>query len=195
MGRNAATNDEQREQARGKLLRAGRELFASDGFERTTIAAIAARAGCSKGLLYHYFPTKTALVVAILEAWRGQVASVAARASAERSPQQRLADFARGMASYVDANPDDYRLNLRALSDPELRRIAGDVDSDESHPWATAFAHLGTSTDVEWRFFQTALIGIFTHRVLSPRDTPVADLVEHLITLTLERPWISISDS
>ncbi len=193
MGRNPEANNEQREQTCSKLLRAGRELFATDGFERTTVAAIAKRAGCSKGLLYHYFPTKTALVEAILDEWRGQVASVAAGA-AGGTPRERLGNFARGMAAFVDANPDDYRLNLRALSDPNLRRIAGEMtypEMGEEHAWAAAFAHLGTPLDVELRFFQTSLIGIFTHRVMSPVPTPVAELVEHLIELTLERPWTS----
>ena len=39
-----------------RLLDAARELFARDGFETTTMRAIATHAGVSLGLTYRYFP-------------------------------------------------------------------------------------------------------------------------------------------
>lgn len=49
-----------------KVLQASLELFASQGFEATTSQQIAKRAGVSVGSVYHTFPTKQAILVAVL---------------------------------------------------------------------------------------------------------------------------------
>jgi AcrR family transcriptional regulator len=46
---------------RGALLAAARELFATEGFERTTVRAVADRAGVNQALLFRYFGNKEAL--------------------------------------------------------------------------------------------------------------------------------------
>ena len=47
---------------RSAILEAARELFLSDGFERTSVDAIAARAGVSKRTVYDYFGDKQTLL-------------------------------------------------------------------------------------------------------------------------------------
>ena len=49
-----------------KVLQASLELFASQGFEATTSQQIVKRAGVSVGSVYHTFPTKQAILVAVL---------------------------------------------------------------------------------------------------------------------------------
>lgn len=49
-----------------RVLQASLELFASQGFEATTSQKIAKRAGVSVGSVYHTFPTKQAILVAVL---------------------------------------------------------------------------------------------------------------------------------
>ena len=53
--------------ARQAVLGAARELFAELGFERTTMRAVAARAGVDPALIYHYFGDKDGLLVAALQ--------------------------------------------------------------------------------------------------------------------------------
>ncbi len=48
----------QRVQTRDEIVNAARALFTEDGFEATTVAAIAHRAGVSERTYYRYFPTK-----------------------------------------------------------------------------------------------------------------------------------------
>ena len=55
---------------REQLLRSGVELLKGRPHEDVSIEEIAAAAGVSKGLLYHYFPTKKDFILAALE--RGQ---------------------------------------------------------------------------------------------------------------------------
>jgi AcrR family transcriptional regulator len=49
---------------RQQLLELGLELFATQSYDELSIDEIAKRAGVSKGLLYHYYPSKRAFYVA-----------------------------------------------------------------------------------------------------------------------------------
>lgn len=51
---------------RALIMKAARALFAN-GYERTSMGAVAERAGVSKATLYSYFPAKPELFVAIVE--------------------------------------------------------------------------------------------------------------------------------
>ncbi len=56
--------DERRRRTEGAILAAARELFAHDGFERTTIRAVAAGAGVDPALVMQYFGSKEGLFAA-----------------------------------------------------------------------------------------------------------------------------------
>src|SRR5947209_18257030 len=58
---------ERRPRTRAALLRAAGHIFAEHGFHRATLEAVAAEAGVSKGALYHHFPSKEQLFLALLE--------------------------------------------------------------------------------------------------------------------------------
>jgi len=51
------------------ILRAARAVFAAKGYEQAVVAEIAARCGVVEGAVYKYFPTKRALLLAVLERW------------------------------------------------------------------------------------------------------------------------------
>ena len=52
---------------RGQILAAARTLISEQGYERTTTAQIAKRAGISEGTIYNYFPSKIAIVSTLKE--------------------------------------------------------------------------------------------------------------------------------
>jgi AcrR family transcriptional regulator len=52
---------------RAQLLSLGLALFSGHTYEEVSIDEVAAQAGISKGLLYHYFPTKRAFYLAVLQ--------------------------------------------------------------------------------------------------------------------------------
>ena len=55
------------EQREADILQAATRLFAADGFHATSTRKIAAAAGVSEGTVFHYFNTKNALLLAILD--------------------------------------------------------------------------------------------------------------------------------
>ncbi|MFK4149961.1 TetR/AcrR family transcriptional regulator [Streptomyces sp. NPDC004065] len=60
--RSASVNEELRRRSRERLLQAAVELVGEHGYEATTLAAIADRAGSARGLCSYYFPGKRQLV-------------------------------------------------------------------------------------------------------------------------------------
>jgi AcrR family transcriptional regulator len=58
------TRAERRQRTDAAILRAARELFAESGFERTTIRAVAARAGIDPALVMQHFGSKEGLFAA-----------------------------------------------------------------------------------------------------------------------------------
>ncbi|MFC3889901.1 TetR/AcrR family transcriptional regulator [Lentzea rhizosphaerae] len=55
------------EESRAKAVAAAIELFALAGFKGTSVAAVAAKTGLSQSGLLHHFPSKAALLAAVLE--------------------------------------------------------------------------------------------------------------------------------
>ncbi|MGW0312473.1 TetR family transcriptional regulator [Streptomyces flavidovirens] len=60
--RSASVNEELRRRSRERLLQATVELVGERGYEATTLAAIADRAGAARGLVSYYFPGKRQLL-------------------------------------------------------------------------------------------------------------------------------------
>jgi AcrR family transcriptional regulator len=59
--------EEMRETRRKQIMEAALELFASEGYSHCSISQLASHAGISKGLVYNYFESKEALLLAIIE--------------------------------------------------------------------------------------------------------------------------------
>lgn len=56
------------------IVEAARELFFEQGYHATGIAQILKRSGANSGSLYHFFPTKEDLLLAVLEKYKRMLA-------------------------------------------------------------------------------------------------------------------------
>jgi AcrR family transcriptional regulator len=80
---------ERRARTRTALLRAAGRVFAEHGFHQATLEGVAAEAGVSKGALYHHFPSKEQLFLALLEDRLGAGLSDIEAVVAERGTESR----------------------------------------------------------------------------------------------------------
>jgi AcrR family transcriptional regulator len=105
--------------SRERILQAGRDLFAEDGYENTTTSAIARRAGTSESQLIKHFGSKEGLLEGIFDqAWE-RLAQGAQRAQeAPASPLERLRALTELMAVALESDHQ-----LRTLFLLEARRI------------------------------------------------------------------------
>src|SRR5438445_2270857 len=63
-------------ETRERLVEAARDLFWSQGYTATGIAQILDAAGARSGSLYHFFPTKEDLLLAVLEWYKANLDAV-----------------------------------------------------------------------------------------------------------------------
>jgi len=105
------------EQRREQLLDAALALAADRDLASVSVEELAAAAGVSEGLLYHYFPTKQALAFAALR--RAADAFLADVRAATGAPESVASQLAAGLAAYLDhvqAQPVRWRALLSARS-------------------------------------------------------------------------------
>ena len=126
--RSAAANQHIKDARREALLLAARGVFARKGLAATRIGDIAAEAGVSQGLVYHYFSTKEALFAEIVEgALRETARLTAAAAQQSGSAWQRLEYLCGQMLDGVRDEPEYVLVILQAFTSdaaPEQARKA-----------------------------------------------------------------------
>ena len=91
---------EQSDATRGALIAAARKLFTERGYAATSTTEIAARAGVTRGALYHHFPAKHDLFRAVFEQLEREVTEhVAKEALTGGDPLDQLRA---GSRAYLD---------------------------------------------------------------------------------------------
>jgi AcrR family transcriptional regulator len=122
--RSRLSTDARREQ----LVELGIDMFSARPFDEISIDAIAASAGISKGLLYHYFPSKRDFYVAVI---RSAADEMQALTEPDRTlePRARLAAALERYLEYVETHARGYATVLRAGigSDPAVADVVEEV--------------------------------------------------------------------
>jgi AcrR family transcriptional regulator len=103
-------NVERGQATRTHLIDVATRLFAAHGYDGTSIEAVLAESGVSRGALYHHFPGKDALFWAVLENIGTRVAAQVTEA--ERDATDPVAELRAGCLAWI-----------RLVSDPAIRQI------------------------------------------------------------------------
>ncbi|HEX8364177.1 MAG TPA: TetR/AcrR family transcriptional regulator [Allosphingosinicella sp.] len=188
--------------SRAKIIEAAMELFWAKGYGSTSIADILSRTQLNSGSLYHFFPGKQDLLLAVLEAYRDGIEEMllAPAWAGESDPVERvfkLLDLYRGLILQTECT---YGCPIGSLAlelheaDPAVReRLAQNFDNwvaavrrcyeeaADRFPPATDFQALAefTLTIMEGGVMQAR-----THRDVGYFDRNVAQLREHIGLLT-----------
>lgn len=135
---------------RRSIMDAAAPLFAIHGLDGTSTAAIRRAAGVSSGALFHYFPSKRAVFVALLTDEEGGNADRIAAARTHDDPWQALLELVEYLAAPA-ASPVAAGLVMEGLRqvqrDPELAEVL-ESDSDTE---LEALTHLVTRATLEGR--------------------------------------------
>jgi len=112
------------DERRAQLVTLGIDLFAARAYDEVSIDELARAAGVSKGLLYHYFPTKRDFYVATVNEASRQLLELT-DTPADLGPVERLRGSLDAYLDYVDAHAAAYAALMRGGvgSDPEVARI------------------------------------------------------------------------
>ncbi|WP_323020243.1 helix-turn-helix domain-containing protein [Pararhodobacter sp.] len=125
------SNADRRQETRAALLSAARALFTETGYAETGTPEIVARAGVTRGALYHHFADKRALFLALIEAEAQAIAASIDAASLDATDP--LTALRQGARAYFTAMQVPGRVRLMLIDGPsvlgpdEMRRIDADT--------------------------------------------------------------------
>ncbi len=205
MNRGLSKRQVRADETRARIFDAARELFSRDGFQDTTVSAIAARAKVAKGTFFVHFPTKGTIAVELV---RTQCASAqrarervlqsgGTRLEAVRAALLRLADHAaisRGLSrSIFAALLGDVAIGEQThQAFTDLRKhISEDIDA------AQDAGEIDASLDAE--VVAISLVSLYLGSALhfsnSPDDGSFRNAFETLLDTTLQRFQVDEGDS
>lgn len=112
MARTRAADFEEKQHS---ILMSAAAVFAEQGLEKASMSQIAAQLSVSKALLYHYYPSKDALIFAIINDHLTELDSaVAAADDASLAPQERLRQMVGAVLESYRGADNQHKLQLNA---------------------------------------------------------------------------------
>ena len=186
MDRPARLMDRRRQDARAEIVAIALDLFVRDGFEATTVEAIAAAAGCAPRTFYRYFGSKEDVMFHYLPdviAGLGTLldANLAAGIAEWTAVCESLIDFI-GRFDASDARTATHRMDLW-LHEPALRaRYLQYVAQAETVVVDALCRHRGTSADEDdlAKLIAVAAVGAYRVTVSNHRGRAQRKLRDHL---------------
>ena len=171
---------------RTHLMDAALRAFARLGYDGASVRDIASEAGVAPGLLYHYFPSKAAVLSALFDRSAGLVMAAFAEAAEVPDPAHRLAALLRVSARIVREHLEFWRVSYGVRFQQEVLAGLAEGVAAQSAVYHAAFTALLTELgrpepELEaWLLFG-ALDGVFQHFVLAPETYPLDPVIERLI--------------
>jgi AcrR family transcriptional regulator len=156
-------NIERGQATRAHLIDVATALFAAHGYDGTSIEAVLAESGASRGSLYHHFPGKEALFWAVLEGVAARVGSQ--MAEAERDAQDPVAALRAGYLAWIRLAGDPVVQQIVLIDAPAVLGWQRWRELDEQHNlgWIrTALDYAAETGSIEPRHVDT-----FAHIVLA----------------------------
>jgi AcrR family transcriptional regulator len=184
--RSAAANRLLRDATRARLITHALRLFGERGFASTPVSAIAESAGVSQGLLYHYFPGKTELLVAIFEETIRDVRESWARADAEPHPRLRLTALLRAIGALIRERRDFWALSYGVRMQPEVLASLEPLLAPWTHEIHEKLRRYlrnagWQDAELEALLLFAQIDGLSQHYVLDPAGYPLDAVIERLI--------------
>jgi AcrR family transcriptional regulator len=119
----------QTDERRRQLLEAGTRVFTERSYDDASMADVARAAGISKGLLYHYFPSKRDLFVATLEAAAAELREITQPDPALPVAEQ-LVTVLDAYLGWIEEHADSYvKLLESATSSDDVRSYMAEMRS------------------------------------------------------------------
>jgi len=165
---------------RQQLLELGLELFANQTYDGLSIDEIAKRAGVSKGLLYHYFPSKRALYIAAVTAAADQLleeTDIDKHGAGTEPDPEGVREALRAFLRYVSRRRDEYVFLQRGGvgSDPEVADILEGARQALVERMLTRLSRFGVDDDPATRLRLRGWIGFLEASTLDWLKTQELD--------------------
>ena len=147
------------DQRRAQLLELAKRAFSDRSYDEVSIDDLARIAGISKGLLYHYFPTKRDLYVAGLREIADDLVQAVTQISEDQPPVERIRYSVDAYLEHISRHSRAFVALMRGGigSDPEVAAV---VDSVRTRLFDKLLAGSTLATQIAGSIrFETAIRG------------------------------------
>ena len=112
----ARTIAKDHDQKRDQILQSAAKIFATEGFDRASMAQLARECGISKANIYHYYDSKDAILVDILDSYLSGLRDlILATDVAGLNPEDRLRRVIRDVLRAYQGSDHEHQVQLNAL--------------------------------------------------------------------------------
>ena len=145
---------------RNRIVSAARELFLTQGFDATSVAAICRAAGVSNGALFHQFPTKEALGFTVYSLVRAEFWNrIMVAMTAPEDPLQGVEEAVRAAFAFQRDEPGGAAFMFEVSGSKWIEAFAAesnevrDAFSERGQAWAQPHIAAGRLPAVEGDIF------------------------------------------
>ena len=186
MPRTAEQNKQIRQATRTAIVEAAMTCFAQNGYAHTSIRQIAAQAGISTGLMYHYFESKEALLEAVFENCMAILSGVLVDAYRQAEPGERISGLLRAMFAMLEDDREFWALFQMLRSQPAITAVVGDA----FRRWTRRLRNLFTvelrgagrdEPEVDALILYSLIEGTIQQYLLDPDEYPLSTVAERIV--------------
>jgi AcrR family transcriptional regulator len=113
----ARTIAKDHDQKRDQILQSAAKIFATEGFDRASMAQLAKECGISKANIYHYYDSKDAILFDILDSYLSDLRDLILATDVEGlDPEDRLRRVIRDVLRAYQGSDYEHQVQLNALS-------------------------------------------------------------------------------
>lgn len=182
------------EKRRAQLIDLGVEMLATRRLDELSVELIAKAAGISRGLLFHYFPSKQEFH---LEVARAAAAEMIRRTEPDTSqtPVDALRGALTSFMDYVEENPDNYKSLVRgaASGDASMRAIFDETRSTMASRILDVLTTMGLEASARVQLAIAGWVGFVEECVVRWIDTRTISREELLEILVKSLPAVALS--
>ncbi|MGI2180568.1 TetR/AcrR family transcriptional regulator [Shewanella frigidimarina] len=174
-----------------QIIESAIELFATTGYEKTSISAICEHSQVSKGLVFHHFKNKEGLLREVFMRMAeiiNEVGSKSADVNKELSPKEKLVSYLEEIFLSM-ASPEQklyYQFDFQVLCQPSARLILKDLFDERYQLMMISFQDIlcdipAASPIVDSHMLIAEIDGIALNYLFAKDDYPLKEIKDRFI--------------
>lgn len=169
-----------------KISESALRLFASQGYQKTSIREIAIEAGVSKGLIYNYFSSKEEILTTLINGLFDAMWRKFGFYELEEITDDNYVEFINHSIDVVLEDLDHFRLWFAVFTQPQVMAMVMDDLWQKAGPVMKLmydyYDRKGfDNPEAQMRYVSAIIDGIQMHIMLDPENYPIEDVRKILI--------------
>ncbi len=175
-----------REKKRDTILKTAIKLFSRKGYENTSINDIAKAAKISTGLTYHYFTSKQKILEELINQWLQMADNIFNEFLCHDDPFDKMKYGIEAVFNLLESNKELWKLYISFVAQPgilkKVKKMAVSNTQEYMKTLEAILSDLGfKNPEIESRFVDVFLDGIWLNYFMSEEDFPLSDMKEFLL--------------